>query len=66
MPVMLPSDSYDLWLDEDLRKQDLRRELLSPYPASVMSAYPVSTVINSPQHQGAELVQRSKESGGAA
>ena len=57
MPVVLSPDSYDLWLDEDLRKLDLRRELLRPYPAPEMTAYPVSTAINSPQHQGEELVQ---------
>jgi putative SOS response-associated peptidase YedK len=57
MPVILHSDDYDLWLDEDVRKQDLRGELLRPYPAAEMNVYPVSTAINSPQHQGEELVQ---------
>jgi putative SOS response-associated peptidase YedK len=57
MPVILHSDDYDLWLDEDDRKQELRTELLRPYPASEMTAYPVRTSINSPQHQGEELVQ---------
>lgn len=57
MPVMLHRDSYALWLDEDVRKQELRAELLRPYPAAEMTAYAVSTAINSPQHQGAELAQ---------
>lgn len=57
MPVILHTESYELWLDDDARKQDLRRELLRPYPASGMTVYPVSTSINSPQHQGAELVK---------
>lgn len=57
MPVILHPDTYDLWLDEDERKQDLRKELLRPYPASEMSAYPVSTAINSPSHQGEKLVR---------
>lgn len=56
MPVILDPEAYDLWLDEDVRKQDLRKELLRPFPASEMMAYPVSTAINSPQHQGKELV----------
>lgn len=60
MPVILNSDSYELWLDEDVRQQELRRELLRPFPAAKMTAYPVSTAINSPQHQGAELA-RSRE-----
>lgn len=60
MPVILPPDSYELWLDEDVSKQNLRRELLRPYPALAMAAYPVSLAINSPQRQGTELV-RPKE-----
>jgi putative SOS response-associated peptidase YedK len=57
MPVILDPGAYDLWLDEDVRKQDLRKELLCPFPASEMTGYPVSTTINSPQHQGEQLVQ---------
>jgi putative SOS response-associated peptidase YedK len=57
MPVILHRETYDLWLDDDVRKQDLRKELLRPFPASEMTAYPVSTSINSPYQQGEELVQ---------
>jgi putative SOS response-associated peptidase YedK len=57
MPVILHPEAYDLWLDEDVRKQDLRKELLCPYPTSEMTAYPVSVAINSSQHQGEELVK---------
>jgi putative SOS response-associated peptidase YedK len=56
MPVILHPDTYGLWVDEDVRKQDLRKELLRPFPASEMIAYPVSASINSPYHQGKELV----------
>lgn len=55
MPVILDPQAYDLWLDEDVRKQDLRKELLRPFPASEMTCYPVSTAINNPRHQGAAL-----------
>jgi putative SOS response-associated peptidase YedK len=57
MPVILDPEAYDLWLDEDVRKQDLRKELLCPFAASEMTSYPVSMAINSPQHQGEQLVQ---------
>jgi putative SOS response-associated peptidase YedK len=57
MPVILHPETYDLWLDDDVRKQDLRKELLRPFPASEMIVYPVSTSINSPNFQGKELVQ---------
>ena len=58
MPVILNPEDYDLWLDEDVRKSDLRQELLRPFPASEMNAYPVSTLVNNTRSQGAELVQQ--------
>jgi putative SOS response-associated peptidase YedK len=57
MPVILHHTDYDLWLDEDVRKRDLRKELLQPYPASEMTSHPVSTSINSPRSQGVELIE---------
>lgn len=58
MPVILHHSDYDLWLDEDMRKRDLLKELLQPYPASEMISHPVSTSINSPRSQGAGLIER--------
>lgn len=58
MPVIVHSDDYDLWLDEDVRKRELLKELLRPYPADEMISYPVSTAINSPRSQGMELIER--------
>jgi putative SOS response-associated peptidase YedK len=60
MPVILHPDEYELWLDEDVRKQDLRLELLKPYEASEMTAYPVGFMVNSPRHEGVELVKALK------
>lgn len=59
MPVILHPDNYELWLDVDMRKLDLVRELLRPFPASEMMAYPVSASINSPLNQGAQLIERA-------
>jgi putative SOS response-associated peptidase YedK len=59
MPVILHSEDYDLWLDDELRKGSLREELLRPFPASEMEGYPVSVSINSPRTQGAELIERA-------
>ena len=58
MPVILHSDDYDLWLDDDLRKAELRQELLRPFEAAEMMAYQVSTAINSPKNQGATLIEQ--------
>lgn len=59
MPVILASEDYELWLDDDLRKVSLREELLKPFPASQMAGYPVGTSINSPRNQGAGLIART-------
>jgi putative SOS response-associated peptidase YedK len=57
MPVILHPGDYELWLDEDVRKRELLSDLLRPYPASEMTAYPVSTLVNSARSQGEELVK---------
>ncbi|MCA1564431.1 MAG: SOS response-associated peptidase [Acidobacteria bacterium] len=59
MPVILHPDDYELWLGADERKHDLARELLRPYTAGEMLGYPVSASINSPQNQGATLIERA-------
>jgi putative SOS response-associated peptidase YedK len=58
MPVILHQEDYDLWLDTDVRKLDLVKEVMRPYPAEEMISYPVSTSINSPRGQGAQLIER--------
>jgi putative SOS response-associated peptidase YedK len=60
MPVILHPEDYEMWLDEDVRKTDLLKELLQPYPAQEMTAYPVSTLVNSTRQQGAGLVDQLK------
>lgn len=58
MPVILHSEDYELWLDEDVRKRELLKDLLRPYPAEEMISHPVSSAINSPKNQGATLIER--------
>jgi putative SOS response-associated peptidase YedK len=59
MPVILHPETYELWLDDDLRKVSLREELLRPFPASEMEGYAVRTSINSPHNQGTDLIERA-------
>ena len=49
MPVILHPETYDQWLDEDARAVESLKELLGPYPASEMTAHPVSAQVNSPR-----------------
>lgn len=59
MPVILHPDEYEVWLETDVRKLGLIKEMLRPYPAEEMTSYPVSTAINSPQNQGVTLIERA-------
>lgn len=58
MPVILHPESYDEWLDADVRALESLKELLRPYPSSEMTSYPVSARVNSPRNQGEELITR--------
>jgi putative SOS response-associated peptidase YedK len=58
MPVILHAEDYDLWLGEDIRKLDLLKELLRPYPSTEMIAYPVSTLVNNVRVDRAELIKQ--------
>jgi putative SOS response-associated peptidase YedK len=46
MPVILDRESYDLWLDPGMTNAQVVTELLKPYDARMMRAYPVSSRVN--------------------
>lgn len=48
MPVIIHPDDYGLWLDPDETKPEPLLPLLRPFATELMSAYPVSTLVNSP------------------
>ena len=54
--VVLPPETYSLWLDPNDRRPDELDGLLRPYPAQEMAAYPVSRQVNSPQNDAPELI----------
>jgi putative SOS response-associated peptidase YedK len=58
MPAILFPEEESLWLDEQVRTEDLL-SLLKPYPADNMYGYPVSTRVNSVRNKGADLVKES-------
>ena len=55
MPVILPGEARERWLDRNADAASLR-ELLVPLPSAEMDAYPVSTFVNSPRNDGPECV----------
>jgi putative SOS response-associated peptidase YedK len=53
MPVIIAPKDYDAWLTVDA---ELAKEMLHPYPAEEMVAYPVSTKVNSPRNNSPDLI----------
>ncbi|TSA25108.1 MAG: SOS response-associated peptidase [Bacteroidetes bacterium] len=53
MPVILLPENEKLWLDDS--NEAVLRELLKPYPADRMTAYPVSKLVNSPKNDVPEV-----------
>ncbi len=56
MPVILPANARDLWLDSALHDEEALLPLLASYPAEEMTARAVSRLVNNPRSEGAELI----------
>jgi putative SOS response-associated peptidase YedK len=50
MPVILPAEAFDLWLDPEFQSKEQLQALLRPYPNDDLIATPVSTLVNSPKN----------------
>ncbi len=57
MPVILPPEAYDVWLDPDQQDPATLRALLAPYPSEALEAYAVSTYVNNPMHDDARCIR---------
>ncbi|AUH40732.1 SOS response-associated peptidase [Streptomyces sp. CMB-StM0423] len=57
MPLMLPPDRWDAWLDPANKDPEALRELLTPPPAGLLRAFPVSTQVSDVRNNGADLVE---------
>ncbi|MFY9569979.1 MAG: SOS response-associated peptidase, partial [Blastocatellia bacterium] len=60
MPVILPKDLADLWLDAEIDDHRLL-DLLQPYPADKMSAYQVSTLVNSVKNDSPQCIEPASD-----
>lgn len=56
MPVILTPNHYNLWLDPLIQRPEPLQQLLLPYPAPAMTAYPVSTLVNKPQNNTPDCI----------
>lgn len=57
MPVILAPDDFAKWLSRDVPGKDVA-DLLKPFDVDQMEAWPVSTMVNSPKNDAAELVEK--------
>lgn len=59
MPVIIPPESYDAWLDLHT-KQNALLALLKPYPPEEMVAYRVGSKVNSPKHDTPDCLLQTR------
>jgi putative SOS response-associated peptidase YedK len=57
MPVIMPRDRWDAWLDPSLDDREAIKALMDVYPAELMAEYPVSTLVNKVQNNTADLLK---------
>ena len=58
MPVIVPQEKYDVWLDPDVTDFETIRDILKPYDPEQMHRYPVSTRLNNSKNDDAESAAR--------
>jgi putative SOS response-associated peptidase YedK len=61
MPVILPVDNYDVWLDPGFKGTDDLKAMLLPYEPFLMKRYPVSTRVNLVKNDDPECAMEWKE-----
>ncbi|MDD5410207.1 MAG: SOS response-associated peptidase [Methylobacter sp.] len=59
MPVILAPEDWSAWLEPDAMNAQALQNLLKPYSAEDMAAWPVSTKVNSLRNDSAECLERS-------
>ena len=56
MPVILPGEDYEAWLDPEAEREELV-SLLRPYPGEDLETFPVSRFVNSPRNNDERCVE---------
>jgi putative SOS response-associated peptidase YedK len=58
MPVFMPRDRWDAWLDPENKEiADLRNLMVVQSPEAIVKAHPVSSAVNSVANNGAQLIE---------
>ena len=56
MPVILPKQKEQIWLDRSIEDEAYLKSLLIPFSEDQMEKYPVSSLVNSPKNDTREIV----------
>jgi putative SOS response-associated peptidase YedK len=57
MPAIIAPAHYDFWLDSRVTNKKETMQYLTSAPSSQLTAYPVSTWMNSPKHNDERCIQ---------
>jgi putative SOS response-associated peptidase YedK len=57
MPLILPPDLYEAWLDPETKDLSETLAHLDPFPAARMQRFAVSTYVNSSTHEGPKCIE---------
>ena len=57
MPVIVPPEAFDLWLDGANVDAVTASALIAPAPEDLLEAYPVSTAVNRTANDNAKLLE---------
>jgi putative SOS response-associated peptidase YedK len=57
MPLIIAREDWDRWLDPELTDEAEIEQLLKPFPAEEMRAYPVSSRVNNVKNDDAGLIE---------
>ena len=57
MPVVLPEQSWDRWMDPAYTDTEALSKTLGPYNSKALQAWQVSRLVNAPKNEGAKLIE---------
>lgn len=57
MPVILPKQMLDYWLQPELLTEEIIKEIFEPLSSDILEMYKVSKLVNSPKNETIECIQ---------
>lgn len=61
MPVILPPEKYEQWLDPKFSDKEALQALLVPYPGAEMKSYQVDPIVNNARNESPQCVETPQE-----